>query len=253
MKPGVIISLLLLAISMAVSGQDFPDRIITENGDTIQCRITHVNAKHIYFYYAQRGITRPDDMPLYQVKDYSVRAKEGSRHNESGKAYSTEPGKGKWGFGVGLVQQFNMPIMHTSAVMNVWHRGSVLYAGPQYTYIYKEYSREEGITRYRQNSLGLNFGFRQVIKTRNEIFNVFVQMDFSIYETQYWYYVTPYSEIRSDNQWIVENAASIGLNYRISDKIELNTGYGMGSTAGFFLMFEEVIPHFFAGLQYNIR
>jgi hypothetical protein len=253
LRPGIIISLLFLLTAFYGVGQDFPDRIITEEGDTIQCRITHVNAKHIYYYYSQRGITRPDDMPLLEVSDYTIRAEKAGWKPKSGSSDQGSARKAKWGYGVGVVQQFNMPIMHTSVVMNVWRKGSIFYAGPQYTLVYKEYSREEGVTRYSQNSPGVNFGFRQVFKTRNEIFNLFVQMDFSVYESEYWYYVTPYSEIKSEDQWIVENNVSVGLNYRVTDKVELNTGYGMGSTAGFFLMFEEVIPHFFVGLQYNIR
>ena len=41
--------------------------------------------------------------------------------------------------------------------------------------------------------------------------------------------------------------------YNFSPKFEIQGGYGIGSTDGFFFMFEEVIPHLYLGFQFNIK
>jgi len=41
-------------------GQSFPDRIITNDGDTIDCCITLANDQYVFFYYMKRDIRRPN-------------------------------------------------------------------------------------------------------------------------------------------------------------------------------------------------
>ncbi|MCK4568663.1 MAG: outer membrane beta-barrel protein [Bacteroidales bacterium] len=240
-------------MSFMMYGQDFPDRIYTNDGETIECCITLVNEQHVYYYHLKRNIRRPDYLPITDIRDYTWTGKCKPGSKDSKPLKDDAPDTKKWGIGVKLVQQFNMPIFHSIMALNVRKGNSNVYVGPHYTHISKEQVSDEGDLSYSQNTYGLNFGYLYTINTRNEIFGVFVQLDFSLYQAESWYYSGLYTDITSDTELVVENCLSVGLKYNISEKFETFAGYGIGSTNGFFFMFDEIIPQVYFGVQFNIR
>lgn len=236
-----------------MQGQDFPDRIITKDGDTINCCITLVNDQAVFYYYLNRDIRRPDRLNLSDIKDYKWT---GNCSFNSDEGQPIEPRKKqskKWGYGVKLVQQFNMPIKHTILAFNVNKGNHHLYVGPHYTHIAKRRINADTDVSYSQNTYGINMGYQIVIKTRSEVFDVFMQLDVSLYEAQYWYFNGPYSDVQSETRLVAENCISVGIKYNISKKLQTYAGYGFGATDGFFFEFEEVIPQIYIGLQYNFK
>jgi hypothetical protein len=243
----------LIFLVFLTNGQDYPDRIITQDGDVIECCITLVNAKNIYYYHLKRDIRRPATIAVDNVMDYTwTQSCKPSQRDNDRKARPPRKSK-KWGYGVKLAQQFNYPVMHTIAAFNVRKGNHNLFFGPHYTHISKEKVSSDTELSFSQSTYGLNFGYMIVIRTRNEIFDVFMQMDFSLYEATQWYTNGPYSNVRSEDKLVTENHISVGLKYNAGERFELHGGYGVGATDGFFLQMEDLIPHVFVALQYNIR
>lgn len=244
---------MLIFLSMSTIGEDFPDRIVTNKGDVIECSITLVNQETIYYYYLQRDIRRPGHIDLDRVADYTwtQQTYEGADDKNPFREVEKEPKK--WGYGVKLVQQFNMPIKHSIVAFNVNKGNHSLYIGPHYTHIAEKRITGDTDISYAQHTYGVNFGYNVIIKTRNEHFDVFMQLDFSLYEADSWYMNGPYSEVQSERSLVVENCISTGIKYNFSEKLSIFGGYGFGSTNGFFFEFEEVIPQIYLGLQYQIK
>ena len=234
-------------------GNDFPDRIVTNHGDTIECSITLVNDEHVYFYYMHRDIRRPDRLSVNDIKGYTWSGE--CSHNTSDKNPFTvaEKEPKKWGYGFKVVQQFNLPIYHSIVAINVRKGNHNMYVGPHYTYMAKEKIRGDLEESFSQTTWGVNMGYMIVIKTRNEVFDVFAQFDVSMYEAQTWFYDGPYSGLKSERELVFENCVSVGIKYNISDKFETFGGYGIGSTENLFFMFEGIVPHIYLGLQFNIK
>jgi len=235
--------------------QDFPDRIYTHDGDTIECCITLVNDQSVFYYYMKKDIRRPDRVTHDRIKGYNW-TKNCSYNFSDGQPQPYEPverERKKWGYGVKFVQQFNMPALHSVVALNVRKGNHNLYVGPHFTHIAEKKIKGDADISYAQNTYGINMGYNIEIKTRNEIFGVFLQVDVSLYEAQYWYYNGPYSDIKSETKLVAENSLSLGLKYNASEKFELFGGYGIGSTDGFLFMLEGVVPHMYVGVQYNIK
>ncbi len=239
-------------MSIMMVGQDFPDRIVTNKGDTIECCITLVNNQAVFFYYMGRDIRRPDRLNLNHIKDYNWT--KNCSFEEFDEPYEVpEKGAKKWGYGLRIVQQFNMPITHSIMAFNLRKGNHNLYVGPHYTHISKRRISGDTDVSYNQNTYGINMGYQIVIKTRNEVFDVFMQLDVSLYEAQEWYYNGPYAKPVAKTRLVAENCISVGIKYNVSQKFEVFGGYGFGATEGFFFEFEEVIPQIYFGLHYNIK
>ncbi len=160
---------------------------------------------------------------------------------------------GNWILGLRFVQQFNMPILHSVLALNIQKGKSNFYLGPHYTHISKRRIKSENEIDFNQSSVGLNGGYAFTVYQRRKTFSVFLQLDFSLYQAENWYYTEYYSDIESEKTIVLENCLSVGLKYYASKRLSLITGYGFGSTAGFFLLFDQAIPHVYFGLQYNFR
>jgi len=146
-----------------------------------------------------------------------------------------------------------MPIKHTILALNVNKGNHNLYVGPHYTHIAERKIKSETDISYAQSTYGLNFGYNVIIKTRNEHFDVFMQLDCSIYQAEFWYTEGLYSEVYSEEKLVTENCISTGIKYNFNDKFSVLGGYGFGTTEGFFFEFEEVIPQIYFGMQYQIK
>lgn len=240
-------------MSMTILGEDFPDRIVTSEGDVIECAISLVNSESIYYYYLHKEIRRPGHIQLDEVTEYTWSQNHSENAGDDNPFRQTEEKKKKWGYGVKLVQQFNMPIKHTIVAFNVNKGNHNLYVGPHYTHIAEKRITDDTDISYAQHTYGVNFGYNVIIKTRNEHFDVFMQLDFSLYEADSWYMEEPYSVVESERSLVVENCISTGIRYNFSDKLSIFGGYGFGSTNGFFFEFSEVIPQIYFGLHYQIK
>ncbi len=236
-----------------ITAQEYLDQIYTKDGDTINCCISFVNDQYVFYYYPKRDIRRPDKLNTSEIKGYSWTKECLPNFNENVPSTVREKEKKKWGYGVKMVQQFNMPVYHSILALNVRKGNHNLYFGPHYTHISKQKIKADTDVSYDQNTYGLNMGYMIVLKTRNEIFDVFLQLDVSLYQEEYWYYTGLYSELESDTKLTAENCISVGVKYNISDKFEIFGGYGIGATDGFIFMFEEIVPHLYFGLQYNFK
>jgi len=152
-----------------------------------------------------------------------------------------------------IIVEYTLIVNQSYTALNVRKGNHNLYIGPHYTHIAEKKIKGDADISYAQNTYGLNMGYNIEIKTKNEIFGVFLQVDVSLYEAQYWYYNGAYSDITSETKLVAENCLSVGLKYNASEKFEMFGGYGIGSTDGFLFMFEEVVPHMYVGVQYNIK
>jgi len=245
--------MLLMFLSMSTIGEDFPDRIVTSNGDIIECDITLVNSESIYYYYLHRDIRRPGQIGLDNVSDFTWTDHSLLELDDDNPFREVEEQTKKWGYGVKFVQQFNMPIKHTIVAFNVNKGNHSIYIGPHYTHIAEKRITGDTDISYAQHTYGVNFGYNVIIKTRNENFDVFMQLDFSLYEADSWFMDGPYSEVQSERSLVVENCISTGIRYNFSEKLSILGGYGFGSANGFFFEFEDVIPQIYLGLQYQIK
>lgn len=240
-------------MGMSTLGEDFPDRIVTSEGEVIECAITLINHQSIYYYYLHDEIRRPAHIALDKVTDYTWSQYPLMNPDDENPFREVEEEKKKWGFGVKLVQQFNMPIKHTVVALNVNKGNHNLYVGPHYTHIAEKRITADTDISYAQHTYGVNFGYNVFINTRNEHFDVFMQVEFSLYEADSWYMEEPYSVVQSERSLVVENCISTGIRYNFSEKLSIFGGYGFGSTNGFFFEFDEVIPQIYIGLHYQIK
>jgi hypothetical protein len=201
-----------------------------------------------------RDIRRPDRLNFDDIASYSWTQQNRPEISDDDNPFiqPEEEGK-KWGYGFRLVQQFNMPVYHTILALNVRKGNHNVYVGPHYTHMAKQRITGDLEESFSQNTWGVNWGYMVVIKTRNEVFDVMMQLDMSLYEAQTWFYDGPYSGLTTTNELIFENCISVGIKYNISEKFETFGGYGIGSTDGFFFMFEGVVPHLYFGMQYNLK
>jgi len=124
-----------------------------------------------------------------------------------------------------------------------------VYAGVQATNVLKPMGSELEI--YDNNTYGVNFGYRYLFIDKRKKIVPFTQVNFSIYEVEYnEYQLGPVSPTTKKNL-ILENAASIGVNFNLIKHAQFFSGIGFGSFEGFFLMVDTFIPSAYVGLEYK--
>lgn len=189
------------------------------------------------------------------TSDYSYTYDENSKKNETrfSQVHASSSKSRDWIVGLRFVQQFNLPIMHSVVALNVQKGKSNFYLGPHFTHISKRRIKSEDEVDFNQSTYGINGGYNLTVYQRRKTFSVFLQLDFSLYEAENWYYTEYYSDIESEKTLVLENCLSVGIKYHASKSVSLITGYGFGSTGGFFLLFDQAIPNVYFGLQYNFR
>ena len=189
------------------------------------------------------------------TSDYSYTYDENSKKDETrfSQVHASSSKSRDWIVGLRFVQQFNLPIMHSVVALNVQKGKSNFYLGPHFTHISKRRIKSEDEVDFNQSTYGINGGYNLTVYQRRKTFSVFLQLDFSLYEAENWYYTEYYSDIESEKTLVLENCLSVGIKYHASKSVSLITGYGFGSTGGFFLLFDQAIPNVYFGLQYNFR
>jgi hypothetical protein len=104
---------------------------------------------------------------------------------------------------------------------------------------------------YDKNTYGINFGYRYLFVDKRKKIVPFAQLNFSIYEVEYnEYQLGPISPTTKQNL-IVENTASLGVNFNLIKHVQFFSGIGFGSFEGFFLMVDTFIPSAYVGLEYK--
>lgn len=158
-----------------------------------------------------------------------------------------------WQLGIKAVQQLNYPISHSIVSLNLSKQNHNIYIGPNYTRLFSNYFGDELVNSYENNSMGLNVGYRYMIDSKWNRIKLFIQLDFSLYKVKYKTYQGHGIGVRDAEKIVIENNGGLGLNYKLSNKMELFGGLGIGSTEVFFFMLDGFIPHSFIGLEYKLK
>jgi hypothetical protein len=147
---------------------------------------------------------------------------------------------------------YNYYLIHNTPVFSLEYKNNNLYFGPEFS----SFDRPFGdlVDNYKESSTGINFGYRNYFyKSPSSEIRLFGQLNFSLYKYQYARYQkgpvkSNFKEIR-----IVENTGSLGLEYNFHKKLAFQTGLGIGSTEGFFLILSSFIPSIYFGLEFRFK
>ncbi|MBT3210027.1 MAG: hypothetical protein HN704_09930 [Bacteroidetes bacterium] len=254
MKREILTLLALIMISNLVSSQNIIDQILTKSGDTICCKITLINDQNIFYSYQKRKTEKHDYISHNEVLSCIWASKDEITPENNDKKIIPYYSTTYWRLGINAVQQFNYPILHSVVALNLSKMNHLIYFGPNFNILLNNYFGDEVvIADSEKNSIGINFGYRYIVDSESKRMNFFMQLDFSIYEVKYKEWGGHGTGFKDTKNVIVENNGSIGLNYKISNSVELFGGIGLGSTEYFFLMLEHLIPHSFVGLHYKFK
>lgn len=253
MKRILTITILLIVVTGLVNAQNYIDQIITKSSDTIYCKITYVNDQNIFYTTQKRKTEKHSNIYVNDIISYNWKTENEKTKDNFAKNTIPYDSTSNWKTGIMAIQQINYPISHSIIAFNLSKKNHNIYLGPNYTYLFNNYFGDELVNVYKNYSIGINTGYRYIIDSKWEKINLFLQIDFSIYKVEYKEYHGHGSGVVDIERLVIENNASIGVNYRISEKLELYGGLGIGSTEYFFLMIEQFIPHSYFGLKYMIN
>jgi hypothetical protein len=155
-------------------------------------------------------------------------------------------------YGAKLTQHFNYPIMHTSPSASVYIQDHNIYLGPEFNLLLTK-PKVDTTENWKPDHVGVNIGYRYILKSERKKTNLFLQMNFSFYQVKYKEYKSGSTNTIDHQKMIIENTGSMGINYKFTKKLEIYGGVGFGSTCGFFLLFKKFIPHSFFGVGYTIN
>ncbi len=153
--------------------------------------------------------------------------------------------------GVRLTTVYDYWILHNAINLNLNFGNHNLYIGPELVHILRLPKKYDDIDNYRSKSIGLNFGYRYSSRELVPRVKLYGQLNFSIFQLKLIekQLGPPFSQEKL--QIVVENTASFGVDYKVSNKIHLFSGLGFGSYDGFFLMINSFTPTFYVGIDYN--
>lgn len=243
-----IIIIILILTSGRLIGQTFVDQNILKYGDTSP--ITLVNDQNVFFTNAINRSEKRKHVLLGIFNDNW--ASKSIKYNSNLVKYLCSfDSTNNWNLGIKLTQQFNYPIGHTSPALCVYRKNHDFYIGPEYTNLLEK-SIGDSFDKYQQEYWGINIGYRYIFDSPWKKTNLFLQMDFSIYQLIYSEYQLGYIHATEQKKTVVENNIGFGVNYKLFNHVEIFGGIGFGSTNGFFLMLDHCIPHLFLGIEYKI-
>lgn len=145
---------------------------------------------------------------------------------------------------------YNFRVAHHIPVFFYRYDRHDFYMGPQYSYIYQPTPVANEI--YENNAFGINLGYRWY---SNELINnlqIFGQFNFSVFQVSFEEYQHGYPFKETRHEFIVENTATIGVNYKLVNKLNLFTGIGIGSYSGFFLILDKFNLSTYIGIGYKL-
>ena len=246
----VLVFILTLSRSSAF-GQIYPDQIVLKTGAIITCKITLVNDQNIFYTHQEKRKINYDYISIYEVNNYNWVSKDKAEVTKKDSPIVLNDSTPAWKAGIKLTQHINYPILHTTPSISIYLKNNNFYIGPEYTKFLKQPSGDP-VDMWEKDYWGLNFGYRRKFISTLKSTQMFVQINFSIYEVSYIEFQKgpPYST--NHKRTIVENSGGLGINQRVFKQVEIYAGIGIGSTNGFFLMFDSFIPHSFIGIEYII-
>jgi len=144
---------------------------------------------------------------------------------------------------------YNYKVIHYAPNLSLDLGQHNVYVGVQATNVLKPMGSE--LTIYDQNSYGINFGYRFLFIDKQKKVVPFTQLNFSIYQLEYTEYQRGPPFSTDKKRLIVENTASIGVNFNFIKHFQISCGVGFGSLDGFFLLVDSFIPSGYVGLEYK--
>jgi hypothetical protein len=143
----------------------------------------------------------------------------------------------------------NFRVMHHIPVCYFRLNAHELYVGPQYSYIIQPTPIANII--YQNNAFGANLGYRYYSNAIIDNLLLFGQFNFSVFRIGLDEYQNGPPFVQTKQKYIVENTASIGVNYQCLPNLNCFLGVGIGSFGGFFLLFDEFNLSNYLGLSYE--
>lgn len=253
MKRGYIFILLLIITGNLMIGQELPDQIITKSGDTLNCKITLVNDQNIFYDFKKKKTKKHSYISLKEVVSYSWISNSPEYIDPDKKEFYAYDSTHCWIMGIRATQQMNYPIAHSIVAAGLSRGSHNFYCGPVYTKLLENYFGDEVVDIYDEDIFGVNFGYRYLFKSAWKKTNIFLQYDFSFYKAKFKRYGGHAANTVDDQRINLENNASIGINHKISKRMELFAGAGLGSVRSFFLVLDKSLFHTYLGVGYNFR
>lgn len=252
MKKKVHITIILIFISGLVLGQTFIDQIILNSGDTIYCKITLINDQNIFYTYKSKRTEKYNHVLLEGVDKYHWLSKNLKYQTQTEKDTYPFDTTNNWKVGVTLTQYFKYPVLHTTPTLSIFNKNHNLYIGPEYTMLLEE-SLGDPEDSYQQEYWGINFGYRYFINSFWWKTNLFLQMNFSIYQIKFKVHQLGPSQETYHKQILVEITGGLGVSYKFTNRLSANVGIGFGGTTGGYIRSNELIPQAFLGIEYKIK
>ncbi len=148
-----------------------------------------------------------------------------------------------------IKRDYNFRVIHTAPVFSFQRNSHNFYIGPQYSYVFQPTPIASEI--YEKNSYGINVGYRYYSKELVRKLRAFGQFNFSIYKVKYIAYQLGPPFSTEKKKIIVENTASIGIDFNAIKNIHVYSGIGFGSFGGFFLLIDSFTLNSYIGLEYK--
>lgn len=152
-------------------------------------------------------------------------------------------------FGIRYSFFYNYKVLHHIPNFSMDIGQHNVYIGVQATSVLKSLSDPADI--YKKNAYGINFGYRYSFWKKQTKLVPFTQLNFSIYQVRYTEHQNGPPFSTEKQKLIVENTASIGVDFNPVKHIHIYSGIGFGSFAGFFLLIDSFTPNCYVGLEYK--
>lgn len=165
------------------------------------------------------------------------------------KTFSQDTTSSSLNFGIRYSFFYNHKVIHHIPDFSLDIEQHNIYIGVQATNVLKPLG--DPVDNYEKKSYGINFGYRYLFIDKKKKLVPFTQFNFSIYQVKYIEYQhgPPFSMERQT--LIVENTASIGIDFNPIKHIHIYSGIGFGSFGGFFLLIDSFTPNSYVGLEYK--
>ena len=132
---------------------------------------------------------------------------------------------------------YNYRSFQIAPVFSLEYKNHNVYLGPLYVYLFQPKPVANEV--FDNNAFGLNLGYRYYSKELFKNGRLFGQLNYSIFNFSYQQHqsIPPFQTKR--NKVIAQNTISLGLDYKVINRIHLFVDFGLGSLGPFFLLFNR--------------
>lgn len=152
-------------------------------------------------------------------------------------------------FGIRYSFVYNYKVVHHTPQFSMNIGQHNIYLGPQFTQVL--HSLGDPVDVYSKNTYGGNVGYRFHFWKRKSKLVPFAQLDFSIFQLKFNENQLGPPFLTERKKIVVENTASIGVDFNPVHHFYIFSGIGFGSYSGFFLLFNSFTPTCYVGLEYR--